>query len=426
MPKSLTEAMIRTLKPGTKADGSPKRIVVKADRNLFIQCDAGVEGPVRSWLFRYCFGNRTRQLGLGPWPTLSLAEARDKAAVQRGILASGRDPLIEKRAAKAAVLAAIEADKAPKKVTMSFRQAAGEYIDSHKAGWKSEKSLAAWTGTLRTYAFPVIGALDVADVTEDHVLKIVSPIWTTKNVSARNILNRIGKILSFAMARGYRARGLNPAAWKDGLQHSLPPSAKFAQVRHHPALPYTEIASFMAELREIDDLAARCLELLVLTAVRSSEARLARWNEVDLERRTWVIPSARMKMGRQHTVPLSDAAVEILVRLRAGQDVEPSGFIFARPHGLPFSEAGMREILQRLRPGISVHGCRSSFRDWAADVVGAPRELAEEALAHLVGNAVERSYRRGDALERRRVLMAQWAEYATRNADIIPLVRQSA
>jgi integrase len=411
----LTEAKCRGSKPATKSDSSPKTAMLHDGGGLYLQVSPGAGDTVnRSWLYRYTIAGKGRQVGLGAWPTISLADARKAADVQRGLRAAGKDPLMAKRAARAeleAQLAAEQPERAPRRQT--FAQCTETYIAAHAAEWRNSKSEAAWRGTLKTFAFPVIGSMDVADITDEDVLKILGPIWVSKNVTARALMNRVAKVISFAMVKGYRPRGQNPAAWRDGLEHSLAKPDKVSKVEHHAALHHSDVAAFMSELAESTAAAAPALRFTILTAARTSETRKARWSEFDPVTRVWTVPGDRMKGGRDHDVPLSDAAFAILMAVRGEGDPEPGDYVFARPHGLPFSEDAMLKLAKKLRPGVEIttHGFRSSFRDWAGDETEIAREVAEAALAHKVGDAAEQAYRRGTALAKRRTLMEAWASH---------------
>jgi integrase len=420
----LTEAQIKAARPGTKPDGSPKRVLLRCDRNLFVQIDQGAEGVTRSFVLRYCYAGVTRQMGLGPFPDVGLSAARDAAAIQRGILASGRDPLTEKRAAKATVLAQIQAEKPEKaKKPRTFGRVAEEYVSGHKSSWSNAKSLAAWETTLKMYVSPKIGDKLVSDITDDDILEILRPIWVSKSVTAKAVMNRIAKVIGYAMARKYCPRGHNPAAWRDHLEYLLPKLDK--QVSHHAALPFDRIAELMTKLSAIDDVVARCLRFTVLCAARAGEARGARWHEIDPVTREWCIPGRRMKNRKAHRVPLSDAAFAVLMEVKGDGVPEPDGYVFSRLHGFPFSEDGMRQMIKALCPGtpVTVHGCRSTFRDFCGDATDAPRELAEQALAHTV-SGVEGCYRRGDAIAKRRALMEQWAAHCV-GATVIEFRRSA-
>jgi integrase len=385
----LTMAAANALrKRGRYADGG----------GLYLQVS---EGGTKAWLFNYMRHGRARSMGLGPLHTVSLAEAREAAREARKLLRDGIDPIEARQAERQAARAA-----AAKAVT--FQEAAERYIKAHEAGWRNDKHRAQWRQSLAAYAIPVIGSLAVDRIDTGHVLKVLEPIWTERPETASRTRGRIESVLDWAAARGYRS-GDNPARWRGHLAHMLPKRAKVAAPKRMAALPYVELPELVAELRQQDSVTARALELAILTAARSGEALGARWDEVDMQAKVWTVPGERMKAGKPHRVPLSDRAVEILAALPREAD-NPHIFVGARRDGgLPVD--AMRRLLQELRPGVTTHGMRSSFRDWAAEQTAYPAEIAELALAHTVGTAVERAYRRSDLFERRRRLMADWAAF---------------
>ncbi len=363
----------------------------------------------RSWVFRYQRGGIPRSMGLGTAAQakredggISLADARAKAVAARQALHSGIDPI---DAARQKTLA--EATEKGRAVT--FKEAAEVYVAAHKDEWRNAKHGAQWLATLEAYAFPHFGNVSVGGVDRAMVLKALEPIWKTKNETARRVRGRIENILDAATARGQRS-GENPARWRL-LKHLVAKHSKVKAVRHHPALPYSQIAGFMTDLRKQEGTAAQCLEFTVLTAARTSEAVGARWDEIDLKGALWTVPASRIKAGRVHRVPLSAPALAIL---DAQAMVRENEFVF--PGGRrkkPLSNMAMAALLKRMgRKDFVVHGLRSSFRDWAAEMTSFPREVAEMALAHAVGDAVERAYRRGDLLTRRAKMMQAWAAFA--------------
>ncbi|WP_235988711.1 tyrosine-type recombinase/integrase [Pseudorhizobium endolithicum] len=305
---------------------------------------------------------------------------------------------------------------------MSFEEAARQYIESHQAGWKNEVHAAQWPSTLKAYVYPVFGQLAVADVDVGLVLKALQPIWNEKPETASRVRGRIEKVLDWSKARGYR-QGENPARWKGHLDHLLPRRSKVKTVKHHPALPYQEIGGFMSSLRDMEGISPRALEFAILTATRTGETVGARWPEIDMEGKMWVIPAERMKAGREHRVPLSDRAVEILRSLVSDKD---SDYVFiGDKKGKPLSNMSLLMTLRRMkRTDLTTHGFRSTFRDWCAEMTAYPNELCEMALAHTVSDKVEAAYRRGDMLEKRRRLMRDWAKFCgavTKSADVVPL-----
>jgi integrase len=401
-------------KPGLYGDGD----------NLFLKV---TPSGTKSWVFRYSVpapdkgeGKRRRHaIGLGRYPRVSLADARSKAEIYGKTLENYREGLAELDPAAAKRAKAAERRLLVAKA-MTFRQCAEAYIGAHQAGWRNAKHGAQWGATLDAYVYPVFGKLAVAGVDVGLVLKAIEPIWTTKPETASRVRGRIESILDWAKARGYRD-GENPARWRGHLDHLLPKKSKVATVaraakgrsEHHAALPYVEIAGFMAALREQEGVAARALEFAILTATRTGEVIGARWDEVSLVDRLWTIPGERMKAGKEHRVPLSDAAVAILKALpRKG------AYVFAGAReGSPLSNMALLMTLRRMERGeLTTHGFRSTFRDWAAERTSFPAEVAEMALAHAVGDKVEAAYRRGDLFEKRRQLADAWAKFCTQPA----------
>jgi integrase len=375
----------------------------RVSRNLYLQVEPTADGGVaKSWVFRYMRHGKGRWHGLGSLELVTLAEARDKALAGRKMLLEGVDPIEARHAEQLqAKLASASA--------MTFKACAERYIASHRAGWSNGKHAAQWEATLATYAEPVIGDLPVAAVDTGMVIKILEPIWTVIPETASRVRGRIEAVLGWASARGYRT-GDNPARWRNHLDKLLPARGKIAKVQHHAALPYDELPAFMVDLRAQIGTAARCLEFTILTAARTGEAIGAQWPEFDFRAKTWTVPGSRMKAGKAHVVPLSDRAIEILTTLpRLGDFV----FEGARP-GQPLSNTAMLMLMRRMGRGdLTTHGFRSTFRDWTAERTAYPRDVAEMALAHTIGDKVEAAYRRGDLLAKRRRLMADWSHYCT-------------
>jgi integrase len=357
----------------------------------------------KSWLLRYERNGRERWMGLGPLHTIGLKDARERARNARQQLLDGLDPLETRRAERAKV--ALEATKA-----VTFNEAATAYFDAHQAKWKNAKHRSQFISTLKEYVFPKLGKLAVADIDIGSVLSVLEPIWPTKTETASRVRSRIEAILDWATVRRLRT-GENPARWKGNLQHVLPARARLAKPQHHAALPYAEISTFMAALRIRDGVAARALEYTILTAARTGEVVGARWDEIDLPARTWTIPAGRMKAGREHRVPLSNRAIEILKALPREQD---NPYVFVGPRAGGLSDMAMAAVLRRMdRADITVHGFRSTFRDWAAECTAFPNHVVEMALAHTVGNKVEAAYRRGDLLTKRQRLAADWSKFCS-------------
>jgi integrase len=358
-------------------------------------------GGVKSWLLRYERNGRERWMGLGPLHTISLAEARERARKARGQLLDGVDPLEARRRDQS--LRALDTAKA-----ITFEQAAVAYFNAHERKWRNDKHRAQFLSTLKTYVFPKIGRLSVADIDTGRVLSCIEPIWQDKTETASRVRGRIEAVLDWVTVRGYRT-GDNPARWRGHLAEVLPARGQLQKTVHHAALPFVELPAFVEALRERKGVAGRALEFTILCAARTGETIGARWDEIDLAEKTWTIPAGRIKGGREHRVPLSDRAIEIL-RALPTESKNPSVFIGSRRGGL--SNMAMASIPKRMnRDDITVHGFRSTFRDWAAERTNYPNHVVEMALAHAVGDKVERAYRRGDLFEKRRRLMAEWARY---------------
>jgi integrase len=396
----LTAAAVRTAtKPGLYGDG----------HGLYLQVSAF---DTKSWVFRYMIGGRARKMGLGPLHTVSLAEARKRAADARLKALDAIDPIDEHKTQRAA--RRVEAAKA-----MTFKACADAYIKANRSGWKNEKHATQWFSTFnetrrgkRVYpaATAVINALPVSAIDTGLVRKVLEPIWYETPETASRVRGRIERVLAWATVAGYRS-GDNPARWTGHLKELLPSKTKVAAVVHHDAVPYRDLPAFMAALREKHGTAARALEFTILSAARTSEALGARWSEIDLDAKVWIIPAERMKANREHRVPLTDRALAVLEPLpRKGEYV----FAGARK-GKPLSSPAMWDVVRgMLGMGATVHGFRSTFRDWAAETTAYPNEMLEIALAHAIGNKAEAAYRRGDMMEKRRRLMADWAEYCAR------------
>jgi integrase len=397
-------AVARAQRPGLYPDGG----------GLYLQI---TKAGVKSWLLRFMLRGQARAMGLGPLIDVSLADARKQASACRRLLLDGIDPIDARKAHR--TVAQLEAAKA-----MTFRQCAEGYIAAHKPGWRNTKHADQWTNTLATYAYPIFGRLPVQQIDVALVMKVLEPIWTAKTETASRVRGRVEAVLDWATTRGHR-RGENPARWKGHLENLLPRRSKVQKVKHHPALAYQEIGAFMATLRAQEGIAARALEFTILTAARTGEVTGARRDELDRDATTWTVPGGRIKGGKEHRVPLSEPATAIAKSILK---MEGSQFIF--PGGRakkPLSENAMLALLERMGRGeITVHGFRSTFRDWAAEQTNYPREVAEMALAHVVEDKVEGAYRRGDIFEKRRRLMDEWARYCaspTYIATVVPIRR---
>ena len=374
----LTARKVETAKPGKYSDGGNLYLIVS-------------ESGARKWVLRFTWRGRAKEMGLGSAASVPLADAREKAASARRKIAQGLNPIDERKRDGG---------------IPTFGEMADDVREALSAGFRNEKHKAQWKSTLVTYAAP-LRAKPVDTVATDDVLAVLKPIWTTKAETASRVRGRIEKVLDAAKAKGYRD-GENPARWRGHLDHLLPRPSKITR-GHHAAMPYEEIPAFIARLRERDALAAVALELCILTAARSGELLGMRWDEIDFQNAVWSLPAGRMKAGRTHRVPLSTRAVAILRKLEKSKR---GAFVFAgRAPDRPLSSMAMDMLRRRMNVDATVHGFRSSFRDWAGNETGYPRELIETALAHVIGDKAEQAYRRSDALEKRRQLMEAWASY---------------
>jgi integrase len=371
------------------------------------------EGGSKSWVLRFKIDGKPRHFGLGPLHSVGLSQARIRAADARRLLLDGHDPIATRHAARAAArLSAVS--------MLTFDECRDQYIAAHKSGWKNPKHAGQWLATLKTYASPVFGALPVAAIDTGLVVRVIEPLWTQKPETATRLRGRIESILDWSRVHGYRS-GENPARWKGHLDHLLPARNKVQKVEHHAALPYVEIGGFMTDLRQIDSVPARALEWMILTATRTSETLNATWSEIDLDKALWTIPGERMKGGKEHRVPLSDAALALLKGMQA---TSTSDYVFpGRTGKKPLSNMSMMMVLRRMkRDDLTGHGFRSTFRVWCAEQTNFPSEVAEAALAHSVSDKVIAAYVRTTFFDRRRKLMQAWAQFTAQlPADVVPL-----
>jgi integrase len=420
MPKKLSNALkplqVKSLPAGRHTDGGGLQLLVKKTR-------------ARSWVFRFMLDGKSRDIGLGAASgpdAISLAQARDAAIDLRRLVQSGIDPLQER--------ARMDAESETKAqaahiAEITFRASAKAYIAAHSDSWKNAKHRAQWPSTLENYVYPIMGDLPVADISTEHVMAVIEPIWKTKPETASRVRGRIETILDAAKARGYR-QGENPARWRGHIALMLPARTRLSRGKH-PALPYDEVNSFIPDLQSRDAMAALALEFTILTAVRSGEAIGATWNEVDLSKAIWTIPAERMKAGKEHRVPLCNRAIEILETTKA----LGSEYLFAGAKGGKLSNMAMAMMIRRMHDAkikagqkgyidpkqnriATCHGFRSSFRDWAAESTGYSHEVCEMALAHAISNQSEAAYRRGDLFEKRRKLMDAWAGYCANSVIV--------
>lgn len=355
------------------------------------------------WQFRYTKPDgREGLIQIGPYPKITLEQARVARNEHQAAVASGDDPAVLRKQQK--VRRKVESAR-----SLTFKQCAEQYIESRAAEWRNEKHAQQWTNTLRTYAHPIIGALQPRDIDTDLVLRILQPIWLAKNETATRIRGRIENVLDWAKVRGLR-EGENPARWSGHLDHLLPAPGKVQKPQHHAALPYSDIGTFAVALRANTSVAARALEFTILTACRTSEALGATWAEFDLSVPVWTVPGERMKAKRDHRVPLSSAAVRLL---RTLPTVGGEGVVFeGARQGYPLSNMALLQLLKRMkRDDLTTHGFRSTFRDWASECTSFANEVAEMALAHAIRDKTESAYRRGDLFEKRRAMMQEWADF---------------
>ena len=362
---------------------------------LYLQIN---ERGARSWVLRMMVGTKRRELGLGGFPTVGLADARTKARAVREQVENGLDPIAEKRKKREMLIAE---QRRP-----TFKKCAEQFMAMKSAEWRNDKHRQQWVNTLNQYAYPTIGDLPVHEISQRHVLTILEPIWTVKTETANRVRGRIENVLDWATAHGDRT-GVNPARWRGQLDKLLPSPKKIAKVVHHPALPYEQLAEFQRRLNQYPSISAKALGFAILTAARSGEVRGATWEEIDFAKRIWTVPADRMKGGKEHRVPLSRRAIALLKTLPP----QKTGIVFATQKGNALSDMALTMLLRGVWPGITAHGFRSTFRDWAAEQTSFPREVCEQALAHALPNQVEAAYRRSDLFDKRRELMDQWAAF---------------
>jgi len=388
--KALTALEVKRLtKPGLHAVGTVAGLCM-----LVKPATDGQQQP-RSWVLRTSIGTRRAELGLGGYPTITLAQAIERARTALDQIRVGIDPAAERRAKR-------------QTIEWTFQRCAEAYIAAHRAGWRNAKHAAQWESTLKAYVYPKFGAKHVRDVTKAEVLAAIEPGWTDINETMVRVRNRIELVLSWAMQRGYRPEGPNPARWKGNLDATLPKPSKVNKRKHFEAVPIDDMHSFMVKLRGIEGMGARALEFTVLTAMRSGAVRQAEWAEIDLQAAVWTAPAEHMKSDRPHRVPLSDQALQLLEALPRFEGV---AHVFPGPKGKPLSDMTLTQAMRRMGLTAVPHGFRSTFSDWCAERTSTPAEVREMALAHSIGDKTEEAYRRGDLFEKRRELMALWAKF---------------
>lgn len=371
-------------------------------QGLYLQITSG--GSV-SWIFRYKILGKQRYMGLGAYPATGLSQAREMAADNRKMIKQGIDPLE----------ARLHDEREARKVAVTFTSCAARYIKAHRRSWKNAKHSRQWISTLKNYARPIIGNKPINSISTDDVINVLKPIWTSKNETAKRVQGRIENILDYASAHGYRDP-VNPARWRGHLDKLLPKPSRVQKVKHHPAMPYDQVAAFMSTIGAYNSTSSKALQFLILTATRTSEVLNAEWHEVDVAKATWQIPAERMKANREHRIPLSRQALDLLLCLPR---IKGNNFIFpGMKPSRPLSNMSLLQFMRGLGYGPSgekgnyvPHGFRSSFRDWTGEVTSYPRDVAEMALAHAIENKVEAAYRRGDLFEKRRQMMQEWADF---------------
>ena len=397
MPQQLTAKKVQSL--------SRKAGMHRVAFGLYLRVTATLRAY---WMLRYHRAGKSVEMSLGSYDTLSFQEAVAKSTALRLEVKRGKNPLEAKQASSA------------RRKASTFKEIALQLIEDKRSGWKSEKHAQQWTNTLETYAFPVIGNLDVSQVEVEHVLKILSPIWTTKTETATRVRQRIEAVLDAAAARKLRSRE-NPAVWDGHLNTLLPTIKKKRRVKHHPAMPWQNVPAFMADMRQNESISAKALEFCILTNTRTKETIHATWDEIDFDEALWVIPASRMKGDIAYRVPLSNRAIKLLKSIPR---VKNSNFIFNNPlRNKPLSNMAMLELLKGTHPDLTVHGFRSSFRDWAAECAMIPHDLAEKAMSHQIRSEAEAAYQRGDMLLRRRKVMASWERYLSseKTSKVVPI-----
>ncbi len=359
-----------------------------------------VRGRARSWILRNRVAGKVRDIGLGGYPAVPLAQARESARTVRAKIAQGIDPIQERRDRQASLKAA-----QGKRVT--FSQAMDGFLEDRGSEWRNSKHRQQWENTLSTYAIPILGNMHVKDIELVHVLSVLRPIWKIKTETASRLRGRVENILDWAKVHGYR-ESENPACWKGNLDKVLSAPTKTKPVKHHRALPYAEISNFMETLRDRSGTAMLALEFCILTATRSGEVRGATWKEINLKTAEWTIPAERMKAQKEHSIPLSGQALDILKSLPSQH---ANAIIFKAPRGGMLSDMTLGAVLKRMGVEATVHGFRSTFRDWAGETTAHSREVIEHALAHKIADKAEAAYARGTLFNKRQRLMEAWSEY---------------
>jgi len=372
----------------------------------------------KSWILRVMIGSKRRDIGLGGYPDVPLAMAREKAREARKKIESGIDPIEERKDSRNKLIQT-QASK------LLFDEAADQFVAQKQVEFKNKKHASQWTNTLKTYASPIIGKLPVSEIEINHLIRILEPIWLEKTETAKRLRGRIESVLSWATVSGFRT-GENPARWKGHLEHVLQTPSKVTKVKHHKALPWQDIGIFISNLKQREGISAKALEFLILTASRSGEVRGATWQEIELENKMWIIPAERMKADKEHRIPLSKEAIKLL---KALPKFEGNDHLFPASRGGSLSDMALSQVVKRMEVDAVPHGFRSTFRDWCSEHTNYPTAVAEMALAHTIGNKVEAAYRRGDLLAKRIKLMNEWAKYCNTpqiKGDIVSIRERKA
>jgi integrase len=412
-----TDKQVSNLKkPGRYCDGDGLWFQVrKPDANR----KKPVREPARSWLFRFAWHGKQPTMGLGPYPDVGLKAAREAAADARKAVRAGINPLDAKKKAKAAETKA-------QQPTMTFDAVLKLYLAAHEDTWRNPKHRAQWRSTLDSYVSPIFGGWEISAVDTGAVMQVIEPLWKSKTETASRVRGRIETVLDYATARNWRS-GENPARWRGHVENLLPKRSKVAKVEHHAAMPWAEIGGFMVELAKQPGTAKLALEFTILTAARTGETIGAMWSEIDMEAATWTVPAERMKAGREHRVPLTAAALDVLRAVLPAKPEKGDGHVFpGRKAGAGLSNMSLAAVMKRMdHADLTVHGFRSTFRQWAGERTNVAREVAEAALAHTLKDKTEAAYARGDLFDRRRKLMEQWATFcatpSVKNANVVSI-----
>lgn len=403
--KELSDRAVRSLTYRTNKTGKPIKALyaVGGVSGLMLQCSAPVNNSktfARSWILRTVIGEKRKDIGLGGYPEISLSSAREMARNKKQMVREGKDPIAEKRKLKQKLI-----DEQTSAIT--FNDIASEYIEKQSKELKTHTQLKKLQSRLNTYVIPHIGNMIIRDIKRAHILKMMTHdnLWFDKTETATRVLNATGKILDIATVKGLR-EGTNPAQWRGNLELTLPKPSKIAKVVHYKSLPHKEMPSFLSKLKAQEWLSARALELVIYTACRNSEVRLAKWSEFDLDNGLWTIPAERMKAGKEHKVPLSASAMKLIKGL-----IRDSEYLFPNSKGNPLTDASISKAPKRIGYNVTAHGFRSSFKDWSTECTSYPDEVSELALAHVNSDKTRAAYARSQLIDKRRLMMNEWDQY---------------